>query len=234
MREEEVTGSGDSGDDDSGSGETATDSESEESESEDDELQPWRHSIFGFCDNGIGHFCTLCWCSRCIYGAAISQTFHRGPSQVGFYICCCLFADQFSYCNRAKIRAKYGLEGHNLGACGDCLSVCICPWCERYQQILELETRQGMLYGPCSAVRGDPRRLRGSQVNTGGGMMRGNNKVAPMRAGTKDETRPLKGGDGAEEGEDEEQDSGLERSQSGRLVDTSAVAGVVSPKNTEV
>ena len=169
--------------DDSSSGETATDS-SEESSEEDEELQPWRHHIFGCCDHGVGQCCALYFCGDVIYGNAISHTFHDGNCCCCF--CCTVCAPVFSYCNRAKIRATYHLEGHNLGPCGECLTAVCCMSCSRCQQVLELETRQGRLYHVCGSKRGNPLR----PANTGGNMSRGSNKVVPMTR-TTTESDPL-------------------------------------------
>ncbi len=203
-------------DDDSGSDGSGTESESEE----EIELQPWRHSIFGCFDHGLQQCCALFLLDCCVYGNAISKTFHEG--QCCCYFCCCTFGYLFCCCNRAKIRAKYDLETHNLGPCGEVMSALCCPCCFRAQQVLELETRQGTLYGVCGSARGDPRRPRGA-VNTGGGMSRGisrrggSDKVVPVD--TKTKTESLKGNDAKS---DDDSDRGLDRSPSGRLIDTAA------------
>jgi Cys-rich protein (TIGR01571 family) len=210
----------DDSDDDSGSGDTGTETETESEE--EIELQPWRHSIFGCFDHGLQQCCALLFLDCCVYGNAISKTFHEG--QCCCYFCCCTFGYLFCCCNRAKIRAKYALEAHNLGPCGEVFSALCCPCCFRAQQVLELETRQGTLYGVCGAKRGDPRRPAGT-ANTGGGMSRGpgrgsskvvpGNKVVPLDTGTK--TVSLQGSDAKS---DDDNDRGLDRSPSGRLIDT--------------
>ena len=162
-------------DEESSGEETETETETE-SEEEDEEKEPWRHSIFGCFDHGVGQCCVMCICDPCMYAQAINTAFH---GEGCCYACCCFFGHIFCCCNRAKLRAKYSLEAHNLGgAVGDCITVTCCCWCARCQQILEIETREGMLFGPCSARRGNPLRTRAA--NTGGPMRR--NKVVPVDA----------------------------------------------------
>ena len=157
--------------------------ETEES-SEGEDLEPWRHSVFGCCDHGAAQCCLMTICQSMVYGQATSQAFFRGS--VGWCICCSLFGHIFDCCQRAKLRTKYGLEAHNLGgAVGDCMTILCCGPCARCQYILEIETRMGVQIGPCTVRRGDPHRPRGA--NTGGGMSR-NSKVHPQDQSTAKST----------------------------------------------
>lgn len=155
--------------------EMETETESETESEEVLELDPWRHSVFGCCDHGAAQCCVMTFCGWCVYGNAINSAFHQSNC---CYFCCCLFGEVFCCCNRAKIRARYGLEEHNLGGVfGDCLTVTCCPCCARCQQVLEIETREGIQIGCCGKKRGDPRRTQRA-ANTGGGMSRA--KIAPL------------------------------------------------------
>ncbi len=126
-----------------GSGSEEDDSDEDE-ESEEEELEPWRHSIFGCVDHGLAQCCVMFFCDCCIYAKAVSQALYGGSSCC--YCLCCACGHLCCLCNRARMRAKYRLEAHNLGAAiGDCMTVSCCCWCARCQQVLEIETREGML-----------------------------------------------------------------------------------------